>query len=269
MDSDPSVYQITTRVNVIRFDGSSTEDRIEEVCTEETATIFLNETSIVSLALTPDNLEAFAYGHLLCEGWIPMGTEKPTIRVEGLNIFVSIPGLNPDDKQVGVEIRSSGCPGRRGSWREIEKTQEDGFSVSSSVIFSAGKKVNELAVIWQKTGGTHCSVIMNARGEVIASAEDMGRHSSIDKAVGLALLKGVDLSQVLLACSGRMPADMVAKGIRAGIPVIVSHNAPFIHGIELAAKTNTTLAGFVRPPKMNIYCAPHRIILDSAFKGPQ
>lgn len=260
--SGTPINSITTQVNVMRFDGKYSDIREEEVCTEETATIILNGLSIVSLAITPDQLEAFAIGHLICEGWIPARHPLPSVIIDGLNISVTIPGLDPEEKQVTSEIRSSGCPGRRGSWREIANITPDGFTVSSEIIFSAGKKVNELAVIWQKTGGTHCSVIMDNKGSVIAAAEDMGRHSSIDKAVGLALLSGADLSKVILACSGRMPADMVAKGMRAGIPVIVSHNAPFIHGIELAQKGNVTLAGFVRPPKMNIYSAAHRIILN-------
>ena len=262
-NSGTPINPIKTRVRVIRFDGERSETREEEVCTEETATIILNGHSIVSLAITPDQLEAFAIGHLICEGWIPARHPLPSVIIDGLHIFVTVPGLDPEEKQVTSEIRSSGCPGRRGSWREITNIAPDGFLVSSEIIFLAGKKVNELAIIWQKTGGTHCSVIMDNKGSVIASAEDMGRHSSIDKAVGLALLSGADLSNVILACSGRMPADMVAKGMRAGIPVIVSHNAPFIHGIELAQKGNVTLAGFVRPPKMNIYSASHRIILES------
>ena len=256
-------YQITRPVEVIRFDGEKTIIQEEEVCTEETATIMVNGEPIVSLAITPEYLEAFAYGHLLCEGWILSKDEITSVSVTGMLIRVTIPGMNPQEKQVGTEVRSSGCPGRRGAWGEIDTVIPDGFSVSSKVIFNAGKKVNELATIWQKTGGTHCSVIMDESGTVIAAAEDMGRHSSVDKAVGLALLRGADLSRTLLACSGRLPADMVAKGIRAGIPVIISHNAPFIHGIELAQKAHATLAGFVRPPRMNIYSAPHRIIIET------
>jgi FdhD protein len=246
-------------VDVTKFDGKKAVIQKEEVCTEETATILINGTPIVSLAITPQYLKPFVCGHLICEGWIRSKDEISSISVNGMLIDVTIPGLDPQDKQVGTEVRSSGCPGRRGTWGEIEQAIPDGFLVSSNVIFAAGKKVNELATIWQKTGGTHCSVIMDSFGDVIATAEDMGRHSSVDKAVGLALQKGVDLSRALLACSGRLPADMVAKGIRAGIPIIVSHNAPFIHGIELARRVNVTLAGFVRPPRMNIYSAPQRI----------
>jgi len=256
-------YPITVPVEVVRFDGNKASTYHEEVCTEEMATIILNGESIVSLAITPDNLEAFALGHLVCEGWIPRDHAVTSVRIEGMTIHVTVPGISPDEKQVGIEIRSSGCPGRRGAWKEIDHVIQDGFSVSSQVIFAAGKAVNELAVIWQKTGGTHCSVIMDESGRVLASAEDMGRHSSVDKAVGIALQTGTDLSRVVLACSGRMPADMVAKGMRAGIPVIVSHNAPFIHGIELARKGNTTLVGFVRPPRMNIYSAHQRIVFQT------
>ena len=262
MRESPNRPTITIPVKVLRFDGIKTEIKEEEVCSEEVATIILNGEPIVSLAITPEDLVPFAYGHLLCEGWIPSCTAITEVRTEGMNILVTVPDLDPAEKQVGVEIRSSGCPGRRGTWNEIQTIIPDGFKVSSSVIFKAGRKVNELASIWQKTGGTHCSVIMNKSGDVIAVAEDMGRHSSIDKAVGIAFRKGADFHEVVLACSGRMPADMVAKGIRAHIPVIVSHNAPFIHGIELAKQANATLAGFVRPPRMNIYSVPERIYFE-------
>ncbi|HWQ66461.1 MAG TPA: formate dehydrogenase accessory sulfurtransferase FdhD [Methanospirillum sp.] len=260
--TDLSSYQITKPVQVTRFDGNQTVITQEEVCTEETATIRVNGVPIVSLAITPEHLEAFARGHLVCEGWIQSHSEIVDIKTTGMLVEVTIPSMNPREKEVEIEVRSSGCPGRRGTWSEIDHQTPDGFSVTSDLIFTAGKTVNELATIWQKTGGTHCSVIMDRDGTIIAVAEDMGRHSSVDKAVGHALQKGVDLSQTILACSGRLPADMVAKGVRAGIPIIISHNAPFIHGIELARKANVTLAGFVRPPRMNIYSAPHRIIIQ-------
>jgi len=46
------------------------------------------------------------------------------------------------------------------------------------------------------------------------------------------------------------------------VPVVVTNNAPSAAGIDLARRVRLTLAGFVRPPRMNIYSVPERIIVD-------
>ncbi len=99
------------------------------------------------------------------------------------------------------------------------------------------------------------------RGQIRSAAEDIGRHSSVDKAVGKAFLSGVNPEECFMVCTGRLPADMVAKVYRAGISLVVSNNAPFSSGIALAERMHMTLVGFARPPRMSIYTHPERIRL--------
>lgn len=139
----------------------------------------------------------------------------------------------------------------------------DGLRLKAGTVLESMGRVNDYSVIWKRTGGMHCSLIIREDGEVVCGVEDMGRHTTVDKAVGIALLKGIDLSRCYLVCSGRLPVDMVAKAYRAGIPVMVSNNTAFAGGIEFAARTNMTLAGFVRPPRMTIYTGAHRILFTS------
>jgi FdhD protein len=134
--------------------------------------------------------------------------------------------------------------------------------MAETILESMGR-VNDYSVIWKRTGGMHCSLILQEDGEVVCGVEDMGRHTTVDKAVGIALLQGVDLGRCYLVCSGRLPVDMVAKVYRAGIPVMVSNNAAFAGGIEFAERANMTLAGFVRPPRMTLYTGAHRIRFSS------
>ena len=49
-------------------------------------------------------------------------------------------------------------------------------------------------------------------------ALDIGRHNAIDKVVGMATMAGDDLSKMFLLSSGRQPAGMVMKAVRAKIP---------------------------------------------------
>lgn len=71
--------------------------------------------------------------------------------------------------------------------------------------------VNDYSVIWRRTEGMHCSLIIREDEEVICGVEDMGKHATVDKALGIALQKGTDPGRCYLVCSGRLPVDMVAK----------------------------------------------------------
>ena len=66
--------------------------------------------------------------------------------------------------------------------------------------------------------GLHGALISDGTGRVIA--RDIGRHNAIDKAVGLALERKMDLSQAILCTSGRLSLEMLAKAAAAGIPTL-------------------------------------------------
>ena len=83
--------------------------------------------------------------------------------------------------------------------------------------------------------------------------EDLGRHNALDKVIGAALMQEIDLKQCVLFSSGRLPTDMVAKAIRAGVPVLASKAAPTVQGIELAKKYRLTLITGVREDKLTVY----------------
>ena len=90
--------------------------------------------------------------------------------------------------------------------------------------------------------------------------EDVSRHVAVDKVIGYGILHDYDLSNSYVIYSGRMPADMVIKIVRAGIPVLASNAAPAYSGCETAKKGNVTLVGFLRGQRFNVYNNKNRII---------
>ncbi len=248
---------LTRRVRVIMADGEGVRREEAEVCVESTVELRVNGARLVRLALTRDRLEAFASGFLVCEGVVPSVDAIASIAVDGDVIDVRVPSLAGPPP--GVELRTSGCPGLACGLDACRKPLPDGPGVELETLMLAAGLINDLAHLWRRTGGTHCTVIVGPAGEVIASAEDMGRHTSVDKAVGTALLAGADLASALLVCTGRLPSGMVAKVYRAGIPVVVSNTAPVLAGLELAARVNLTAVGFARPPRLTIYTHPERV----------
>ena len=106
--------------------------------------------------------------------------------------------------------------------------------------------------LFELTGALHCCLIM-VENEVQYKTLDMGRHNAIDKAIGLALIDGVDFSKTKLLTSGRTPAEIVEKAIYAGIPTIVSRSAPTKQAVQLAEEYGINLLGFAGLERVNIY----------------
>ena len=90
-------------------------------------------------------------------------------------------------------------------------------------------------------------------GAVRFCCEDIGRHNALDKAIGRALLDGLDLSRCVLFSSGRIPADMMEKAIRARVPVLVSNAVPTAQAVDLARRYRVVLICSARRDSMNVF----------------
>ena len=78
-------------------------------------------------------------------------------------------------------------------------------------------------------------------------SEDIGRHNTVDKTIGKAVLSGIaDFNDTMLLLSGRCGWDIVAKAVRTGISAIASLGAFSSAAVDLARQHDITLYGFVR-----------------------
>ncbi len=253
---------ITQEYDIIDITENGISQTWVEVCIEDSINLLVNGTRVASLTISPSDLEAYAYGYLICEG-IVSGIDAITeVYVDYPNIYAEVTSFSREISPEQTEIRSSGCVGIRTTWATLCEPLGEGITIDLQTLFTGMRVINERAPLWKITGGTHCAIILDECGNVKSAIEDMGRHNAVDKAVGKALLDSVDLSRCFMVCTGRLPAGMVAKAYRAGISIVASNTAPFSTGICLARQVNMTLAGFVRPPRAMIYSVPERIQFD-------
>jgi len=112
----------------------------------------------------------------------------------------------------------------------------------------------------------HTAVLFGPDATMISVAEDVGRHNAVDKVIGEVSLSGRPFSQLTLICSGRVPADMVLKVARVGIPIVGSFSGPVSSGILFAKQSNVTLISFLRRNRLNIYSHFRRIKLPPAHE---
>lgn len=102
------------------------------------------------------------------------------------------------------------------------------------------------------TSGAHSCYLMRA-GELVSCVEDIGRHNTVDKAIGWALLNGVDMSELMVFISGRVPTDMMTKAVRAKFGAFVSRKSPTREAIDMARAYRVTLIGDVEKGRLKVF----------------
>jgi FdhD protein len=116
---------------------------------------------------------------------------------------------------------------------------------------------------YRAAGGIHAAAVFDRHGRPLVVCEDIGRHNAVDKAVGWCLLRGIPLRDKVLISTGRASYDMVAKGVRLGVPVIASISSPTSLAVELADALNCTLLGYLRGNNLNVYTHGWRIVTNN------
>ncbi len=115
-----------------------------------------------------------------------------------------------------------------------------------------------------KTGGIHASSLINDKGDIIATREDVGRHNALDKLIGYTHKKKlIDNRSQFIACSGRLNFELVQKALMSNIGLMAGVGAPTSLAIDLAKRFDMTLLGFVKNNSFNIYSNKERVIIKS------
>ena len=230
----------------------------------------------------PIDLEDFAIGYCLGEGLIKDYSDIESIKVDGTNVLIStrlshVPEEDLEQEGI-VQERKGNCEhacvcrlleyngvlsdnagGIRSELKTIEKNTSD-LTIDARDIIEDMENLKEHALIWSKTASVHVAQLVYQDKRIIR--EDVSRHVAVDKVIGAAAREGYDFSQCYITYSGRMPADMLIKVIRVGIPIIISNAAPAGSGIDVALAGNITMIGFVRGDRFTIYTAPERVNME-------
>jgi FdhD protein len=110
----------------------------------------------------------------------------------------------------------------------------------------------------ERQRGTHASAL--AAGEsLLAVAEDVGRHNTIDRLWGRFLQEDRSTRDCILLSTGRISSEMLLKAARMQVPVVVSRSSPTSLAVSLARAWEITLAGYVRRTSLNVYAGWRRV----------
>ncbi|KZX10642.1 formate dehydrogenase accessory sulfurtransferase FdhD [Methanobrevibacter filiformis] len=252
--------EITEAISITSYENGQLKEKEEIIASDETIKLIINETLTRSFSISPSHLADFAKGYMLGEGLITETDNIEKLEINGNEITARI---NLEDFDIRKELMvGSDC---FGGWRSkidyIDKVESD-YEVKAAELLKNIELLRENADTWQKTGGTHVAAFVNNESKEFIVREDVSRHVAVDKVIGAAAEKKLDFKNSYIIYSGRMPADMLIKIARVGIPIIGSNAAPTISGYTVANEANITMVGFLRDNRFNIYTHKNRIIIE-------
>jgi FdhD protein len=273
-ESAPDLHSLlektTHEVQARRLSTDGTPPRVEtcRLVVEEPLTIDIEGVGSYTLMCTPGDSMALAVGFAFTEGVIAGLSDIATLyRCEDDPRIVRLRLAHPpagETAQRNLPVASS-C-GMCGSLRSLEDLLADVPPVGDSLQLSSGRlqeaarEMREHQRLFVETGGTHAAGIFNAPGELLALAEDMGRHNALDKAIGRCLLARRALPGGWAMLSGRVSLELVSKAARAGVELLAAVSAPSSLAVQAAEQWNMTVCGFVRGDRATVYTHERRVL---------
>lgn len=256
--------------------------------------LYVNRRHLVSFMCTPLDLHFLALGFLQSEDLIRDLTEVVSLKVyeDEHRVYWFMPelGMNgpltmqvceesvgaidarlshalPDD--LGPQVLTSGCGGGV-TFQDLERSGEplvSDLTVRPAQLMDLVRQLNERAHLYREVRGVHTSALADP-DEVIVVMEDVGRHNTLDKIRGAALLRGIATRDRILVTTGRISSEMITKAVRMGAPVVVSRTSPTALSVRLAHAWGITLVGYARGRRLSVYTHPQRIQQDDSTPVP-
>jgi FdhD protein len=248
-------------IHVDRFEFRKWESLSTETIVETPVSLSVNGEPWVTSMCTPTDLEAMGVGFLFNEGVIDRKEEIADVRVceHGDNVDV---WLHHEAEKPRSWRRTSGCTG---GVTAVDLLAIPGVSFDPDTPRLAPEAVGNLVeqlfesqALYKETGGVHTAMMSDGQRAVL-TAEDIGRHNTLDKIAGLCLLQNQWPATRILITTGRISSEMLQKAARLQSPILISRTSPSSLSINMADRYGITLIGYARRQRFNVYTHPGRI----------
>jgi FdhD protein len=258
------------QVPLVRVDDGGRHEAVDAVAVEAALEIRLDGAPFSVTMRTPGADRELAAGFLFTEGVVTAAADivavEPLPGGEAVDVRLrparaAIVAREQAARRQVTTTSSCGMCGRPdlASTRLTAPVVTRAIEVGADAILAWPAIVSARQETFAATGGLHAAALCTPGGDVLDSAEDVGRHNAVDKIIGRRLLADrLPIDDALLFVSGRTSYEIVQKAWLAGIGLIAAVSAPSSLAIALAEEAGITLIGFVRGDRFNIY-APERL----------
>lgn len=260
-------------INCIKFTGGELDPVDTDVVVEAPVTLTVNGEAWVTLMCTPDKLEALAAGFLYNEGIIQSRQDIADLRVcpaqDNVDIWLHFGVEKPEKWR-----RTTGCTGgvtRLESEKAGAQPSKYNPALKNGRVLTPGhigrlvENLYAVQELYRKTGGVHTSALSDGE-RLVVTAEDIGRHNTLDKIAGQCLLEEIWPEPRILLTTGRVSSEMLQKALKIGAAIVISRTSPTSLSVETAQRTGITLIGYARRTQFTVYTHPERVQLANPCK---
>lgn len=251
---------------------------LDWVADEVPVALEYNGISHAVMMASPYDLEDFGLGFSLSEGLLADRSElyecDVTDSAHGIQVRMRI----SEQRFVELKARRRSMAGRTGCGLcGVESLQQAvrrpatvgaGAPVSVASIYAAFDAMQSGQRIQHATGATHAAAWLDARGNLCALREDVGRHNALDKMIGALAAARTDFSAGAALITSRASFEMVQKVATVGIGVLAAISAPTRLAVQLAKDAEVSLIGFVRNRGHVVYAGAQRLIAPDQIDAP-
>lgn len=208
--------------------------------------VFVNGQFWTVFSCTPEYLTEAVFGRLKTEGIIEKKEDVASVVIEKDGTRAQVRLADPSE-----------------TWKARRKILHPLTPIpwKTEWIFSLAERIANGMPLHEKIWAAH-SCFLACRETLLFSCEDIGRHNAIDKVIGYGIRNDIPLNQCILYTSGRMPSDMAAKIIMAGIPVAAAKAMPMMDSVALAKQYHLTMICAARPDRIRVYTDFSRELSD-------
>lgn len=273
--ADGAKAAAVVRREVLRYrEGAEASSAEDDLSVEEPLEIRLHGEPIAVLMRTPGDDFDLVAGFLLTEKVIErprdLGalsfceTGEPPNAENVVDVRLA-DGVEFDSERLRRNFYSSSSCGVCGKASidqiRLECPSIDGdFCVDLEALFALDAGLRRSQAVFHRTGSLHAAALFDARGDLLVTREDVGRHNAVDKVVGSYVLAAQrPPTPSILMVSGRSSFEIIQKAAMAAIPMVVAVSAPSSMAVDLAREVGITLVGFLRGRGCNVYSGSDRI----------
>ncbi|MCZ7534088.1 MAG: formate dehydrogenase accessory sulfurtransferase FdhD [Acidimicrobiia bacterium] len=261
----------TTPWTTIRYRAGKRFEHVDILTTEGPVEFRIGGVPVAVLMRTPGSDEALGLGFVITEGIVVGPDEVDSIvMIEGaehgdrydVNLAEGVL-IDPEQFRRNVFASSScGVCGKASIDAVLvaSRTPPAGPTITPELVTSLPDRLIEAQDQFALTGSLHAAAAFSAGGELLAAAEDVGRHNAVDKVIGILASRSWPPGEIILGVSGRIGFEIVQKSAVAGIPIVVGVSGASSLAAELGETTGVTVVGFVREDGFNVYSGAQRIV---------
>lgn len=267
-----SNQDISRTFSINRYHDGFVDTHVQEFVCEEPLLIRVEDRPYSVVMRTPGDEVAHAAGFCLSEGLVSSPEDIVSIGfcrdIDKNSVMVT---LNEARKALVREKLERGCFISQTSCgicgREmiedltghLKRIDDEESRITDKQVIECVDKFSQQQKYYLRTRATHAVMLFDSGLNIIAKAEDAGRHNAMDKAVGAVFLKNCLSHTHSAVLSSRISFEMIQKAVRAGIPILISMGNPTSMAVELGLQLGITLICLDKQSGFIVACGEERV----------